>query len=194
MEFFKKKKRVFLDTQNACVVSIINDRTLNRDYKICESIVNEVPRGLLKQRILDVPVGFRNKDYLKNISRVQIVYDENIKINYFFEIINDKYVCIRDNIYKIKYYVENLKNDGIFIIEAVYYFNEQLNIICYDEKQNIKHVLQIFVENGEINILLRENDLPEKKLLIGSEINKVPDEDLIIMTYNVNNLLDEKIF
>lgn len=194
MEFFKKKKRVFLDTQNACVVSMIKDRTLERDYKICETVINEVPRDLLKQRVLNVPPGFKNQKFLKDISRIQFIYDDNIIINYFFEIINDKFVCIRDNIYKIQYYVENKSNDDMFKIEAVYYLNEQLSITLYDNQQNIKHAVQISIENGEVKIVLREGEFPEKKLLIGSDIKKVPDEDLIVMTYNINNLINEKIF
>lgn len=194
MEFFKKKKRVFLDTQNACVVSIVNDRVLKRDYKICETVINEVPRDLLKQRVSNVEVGFRDCNYLKNVSRIQFIYDENIKINYFFEIINDEFVCIRSNIYKITYYVENESNSDMFKIEAVYYLNEQLYITFYDPQQNIKHSVKILIEKGEVKIVLSEGDFPEKKLLIGSDIPKVPEEDLIVMTYNINNLLNEKIF
>lgn len=197
---FETKKRIWIETNSECVVTQIVDRTLKRNYEIHEKLSTKDNLELFKVRKSQgIPVGFDNHNYFNKVSRVELIYDSNVVINYFFDICNQKLISLRGTIYKIQYFMGELNGDD-YKLEVINFFDDEQVITMYDEEGNVNHTIKVFIEGGVINVdfkdkLDMEKDETKRATFYVEECEEYEKhEGPIILKLNVNDFVKENCF
>lgn len=200
IELFEKKKRIWIDTNSGCIVTKIVDRTLKRNYEIYEKLSTNDNLELFRARKSHgIPVGFNDSNYFNKVSRIEIFYDSNVVINYFFDICNKKFIALRGTIYKIQYFIGELNGDD-YKLEVINFFDDEQVITMYDEEGNVNHTIKVFIEGEVINVDFKDKldiqkDETKRATFYFEECEEhEKHEGPIILKLNVNDFIKENCF